>query len=120
MISMKNFVSELLATFALVFCGTGAIIIDQLSGGAITHIGVALTFGLVVMCMIFAFGKISGAHMNPAVSLAMVIAGELKPVKLPVYIGGQAIGALMASITLINYWELHCHQVVKCSHSSWK
>ncbi|MEO6851670.1 MAG: aquaporin, partial [Mucilaginibacter sp.] len=59
---MKNYTAEFVGTFALVFCGTGAIIIDQQSGGAVTHAGVAITFGLIVMSMIYSLGNISGAH----------------------------------------------------------
>ena len=53
---MRNYIAEGIGTFALVFCGTGAVIIDQQSGGAVTHVGVALTFGLIVMSMIYTFG----------------------------------------------------------------
>ena len=62
---MKKLTSELLGTFALVFAGTGAIVIDDVSHGAVSHAGVALTFGLIVLAMIYAFGDISGAHLNP-------------------------------------------------------
>ena len=67
---MKKYLAELLGTFTLVFCGTGAIVINQESGGAVTHVGIATTFGLVVMAMIYTFGSVSGAHLNPAVTLA--------------------------------------------------
>ena len=66
---MKKYVAEAIGTFALVFAGTGAIVINDVSGGAVTHVGVALTFGLVVMAMIYAVGDLSGAHLNPAVTL---------------------------------------------------
>src|SRR4051812_22057436 len=72
--SMNKYIAELLGTFALVFCGTGAIIIDQQSNGAVTHVGVAITFGFIVMAVIYALGDISGAHMNPAVTIAFTIA----------------------------------------------
>ena len=71
---MKKYYAEALGTFALVFCGTGAIIINQESGGAITHMGIAFTFGLIVMVMIYALGPVSGAHLNPAVTIAFTIA----------------------------------------------
>jgi len=67
---LKKSVSEILGTFALVFCGTGALVIDKVTGGAVSHVGVAVTFGLIVMAMIYALGEISGAHLNPAVSIA--------------------------------------------------
>lgn len=72
---MKRYIAEILGTFALVFCGTGAIIINQQSSGAITHVGIAMTFGLIVMAMIYALGHISGAHLNPAVTIAFLYIG---------------------------------------------
>ncbi len=62
--------AEFIGTFALVFVGCGAIMVDEISGGQLGHLGVATTFGLVIMVMIFATGHISGAHFNPAVTLA--------------------------------------------------
>nr|MCU0797860.1 aquaporin [Akkermansiaceae bacterium] len=64
---MRKPLAEFLGTFFLVFAGTGAIVIDQVFAGAIGHVGIALTFGLVVMVMIHSFGDVSGAHLNPAV-----------------------------------------------------
>jgi aquaporin NIP len=97
---MRNYVAEFIGTFALVFCGTGAVIIDQQSGGAVTHVGVAITFGLIVMSMIYALGNISGAHLNPAVSIAFTIAKRFPVKQLPGYIISQLAGALLASFTL--------------------
>ncbi|MBX2907762.1 MAG: aquaporin [Taibaiella sp.] len=97
---MRNYVSELIGTFALVFCGTGAIVINQQSGGAITHVGVAITFGLIVMSMIYALGSVSGAHMNPAVSIAFVVAKRFPGKELLPYVLSQVAGAVMASGTL--------------------
>ena len=97
---MRKYLAELIGTFALIFCGTGAIIINQESGGAITHVGIAITFGLIVTTMIYTIGDISGAHLNPAVTIAFCIAKEF-PIKdiLP-YIVSQGIGAVLASFTL--------------------
>ena len=97
---IKKSISELLGTFALVFCGTGAIIIDKETGGGVSHIGVAITFGLIVMSMIYALGGISGAHLNPAVSIAFTFAGRLPAKALGYYIASQITGALLASTTL--------------------
>jgi len=67
--------AEAIGTFTLVFAGTGAIVIND-TAGAITHVGVALTFGLVVMAMIYALGDVSGCHINPAATLAFWLAGR--------------------------------------------
>lgn len=97
---MKKYVAELLGTFIMVFCGTGAMVIDQQTGGAITHVGVALTWGLVVMSLIYAFGNVSGAHMNPAVSFAFTLAGRFEVKQLLPYIVSQLLGAMLASVML--------------------
>jgi aquaporin Z len=94
---MRKLVAEAFGTFALVFAGTGAIIIDDTSRGVITHVGVALTFGLVVMAMIYAVGETSGAHLNPAVTLGFWAAKRFPARWTPLYIGAQAAGALVAS-----------------------
>lgn len=67
---MKKYIAEFIGTFALVFCGTGAIVINDITDGTISHVGVATTFGLIVTVMIYSFGNISGAHINPAVTIA--------------------------------------------------
>lgn len=97
---MRKYFAELLGTFALVFCGTGAIVINQESGGAITHAGIAVTFGLIVSAMIYALGSISGAHLNPAVSIAFWIAKKFPAKEILPYIISQAVGAFMASLCL--------------------
>lgn len=97
---IKKLVAEFTGTYFLVFCGTGAIIINQVSGGAITHAGIAATFGLVVMSLIYAFGEISGAHFNPAVSIAFSVAKKFPVSSLPGYILMQCAGAIAASFTL--------------------
>jgi aquaporin NIP len=97
---MRNYIAELIGTFALVFCGTGAIIINQQSGGVITHAGIAITFGLIVMSMIYSLGNISGAHLNPAVSIAFAAAKRFPVSQLIPYIISQLAGACLASLTL--------------------
>lgn len=97
---MKKLTAEFLGTFALVFAGTGAIVINAASGGSIGHQGIALTFGLIVLAMVYCFGDISGAHLNPAVSLAFAAAGRFSWAEVPGYLGAQTLGALAASGTL--------------------
>jgi aquaporin Z len=97
---MKKYIAESIGTFAMIFCGTGAIIINHETGGMITHAGVATVWGLIVAAMIYTIGDISGAHLNPAVTIAFWFA-KLFPAKeiLPYFIS-QALGAFTASITL--------------------
>lgn len=94
---MKRYLAEAIGTFALVFAGTGAIVVDDVSGGVVTHVGVALTFGLTVMTMIYAVGDVSGAHLNPAVTLGFWIARRLPGREVGPYVGAQLAGALLAS-----------------------
>jgi aquaporin Z len=97
---MRKLLAEFLGTYALVFAGTGAIVVDQQFHGAITHVGIAITFGLIVMSMIYAFGDISGAHLNPAVSIAFTVAGRFPLKEMLPYILTQLAGACLASLTL--------------------
>jgi aquaporin Z len=97
---MNRLLSEAVGTFVLVLAGTGAIVVNETSGGAITHVGVALTFGLTVAAMICALGDVSGAHMNPAVSIALGVAGRFPGRAVPGYVAAQLAGALAASLLL--------------------
>lgn len=97
---LRKSVSEIIGTFTLVFCGTGAIVIDNVTKGGVTHAGVAITFGLVVTAMIYGLGDVSGAHLNPAVSIAFALAGRLPIKSLGVYLVSEVIGAFLASLTL--------------------
>jgi aquaporin Z len=98
--AIRKSLAEFLGTFAMVFAGTGAIVINAESGGAITHLGVALTFGLIVLAMIYTLGDVSGAHMNPAVTLAFAVAGLFPFASVLLYLAAQFSGALLASLTL--------------------
>jgi aquaporin NIP len=100
---MKRYISELIGTFSMVFCGCGAMTVNEITGGSITHVGVAMTWGLIVMAMIYAFGEISGAHFNPAVTVAFACAKKFNWKDVPAYISFQIIGAFLA-ITLL--WVL--------------
>src|SRR5438045_5851269 len=104
---MKKLLAELIGTFALVFAGTGAIIINDVSGGAVTHVGVACTFGLVVMAMIYAVGDVSGAHFNPAVTCGFWLARRSSGRYVLPYIAAQLSGAFVASLTLRFLFPAH-------------
>jgi aquaporin NIP len=117
---MKQFVAEGIGTFCLVFAGTGAIVINDVSGGQVTHVGIALTFGLVVMAMIYAIGDISGAHLNPAVTLGFWFARRLPGADIGPYIISQLIGAFAATCLL---WGMFAHSTLGATHpagSAWQ
>jgi aquaporin NIP len=118
--NMRKYVAEIIGTFALVFCGTGAIIINSETGGSIGHAGVAITFGLVVMAMIYALGDISGAHLNPAVTIAFTIAGRFQTRQLLPYVGSQLAGALLASgvLRLLFPRDLHLGATIPAGSSA--
>lgn len=98
---MKQYIAELIGTFTLVFCGCGAIVTNEFSNGTVTHSGIALTFGLVVMALIYAFGETSGAHFNPAVTIAFTYAKRFPLKEVPKYILAQCIGAILAALMLV-------------------
>lgn len=93
--------AELIGTYALVLAGTGAIVIDAVRGGVIGHVGVAITFGLIVMVMIYAVGDISGAHFNPAVTIAFCAAGQFPVRQVLPYVLAQLVGAALGSATIL-------------------
>jgi aquaporin Z len=96
-LNLKPLLAEFIGTFALVFAGTGAIVINDVSGGAVTHVGIALTFGLVIMAMIYTVGDISGAHFNPAVTSAFWLSGRFAGKQVLPYVLSQGAGAIAAS-----------------------
>ncbi|HEX8998059.1 MAG TPA: MIP family channel protein [Ktedonobacterales bacterium] len=93
-------IAEGIGTFALVFAGCGAIIVNQLSRGAITHVGVSLVFGLIIVAMIYTTGHLSGAHLNPAVTLGFVLARHFPLNRLVGYWLAQCLGAIAAAEVL--------------------
>ena len=96
-LNLKPLLAEFIGTFALVFAGTGAIVINDVSGGTVTHVGIALTFGLVIMAMIYTVGDISGAHFNPAVTSAFWLSGRFAGKQVLPYVLSQCFGAIAAS-----------------------
>jgi aquaporin NIP len=97
---VKKYLAEFIGTFALVFAGTGAIVVNEVSGGLVTHVGVALTFGLIVLAMIYTLGDISGAHINPAVTVGFWFSRRLAGREVLPYLGSQCAGALAASLIM--------------------
>ena len=92
--------AEFLGTFFLVFFGCGAVIVNELFGGELGQLGICIVFGLVVMAVIYSFGNVSGAHINPAVTLALCFAGRFDLKLLPSYVAMQLIGATLAALFL--------------------
>jgi len=97
---LRNCISETIGTFFLVFAGTGAMVVDTYSGGALGHVGIAMTWGLIVLVLIYAIGDVSGAHFNPAVTIAFWLAKRFDGKEVLPYIIAQSLGAFIASFTL--------------------
>ena len=104
---MRRLAAEAIGTFALVFAGTGAIVINDVTGGTVSHVGIALTFGLIVLAMIYAVGDVSGAHLNPAVTLGFFAARRFPGRSVLPYIGSQCAGAFLASLCLRLMFPAH-------------
>jgi MIP family channel proteins len=96
--------AEGLAAFALVFAGCGAIVADAQYDGALGSVGVSLVFGLIIMVMIYATGHLSGAHINPAVTLAFTLTRHFSPRDAVAYIGAQVAGATAGALVLLSVW----------------
>lgn len=99
---MKKYYSEFIGTFIMMFCGTGAMIIDETTNGSVTHVGVAITWGLIVMSLIYALGETSGAHFNPAVTIAFTVNKNFPLKEVLPYLASQFIGAISAT-SLLKY-----------------
>lgn len=97
----RELLAESIGTFILVFAGTGAVMVNQISDGAVTHLGVSFVFGAAVTALIYTFGHISGAHFNPAVTLAFWRSGFLPTFKVLPYIIAQILGGVLASLMLL-------------------
>ncbi len=104
---MKKLVAEFIGTSSLVFAGTGAIVINDMSSGSITHVGLALTFGLIVLAMIYTVGDISGAHLNPAVNSAFWLSDRFAGQQVLPHILAQCFGAIAASSVLHFLFPTH-------------
>lgn len=96
---LSSLYAEFIGTFAMVFCGTAAMAVHETTG-AIAHEGVAITWGLIVMVMIYSFGELSGAHFNPAVTVSFALAKRFAWKKVPSYIVTQVLAAIIASVAV--------------------
>ena len=106
--SRKNiYIAEAIGTFALVFAGCGAIVVNDLFSAPLGHVGISTVFGLVVMAVIYSIGNISGAHINPAVTLGFYFAGRIKKKVILPYIASQLIGAIAAAGVLKLLFSSH-------------
>lgn len=101
---VRRAAAEGLAAFALVFAGCGAIVADVVYGGALGTVGISLVFGLVIMAMVYATGHLSGAHVNPAVTLAFVLTRHFPVREAAAYVGAQTAGAVLAALALLAIW----------------
>ncbi len=99
--------SEFLGTFLLVFVGCGAIVVNDLYGGVLGHVGVNAVFGLVVMAVIYAVGNVSGAHINPAVTIGFYFSGRIGASEIPAYLFAQIAGAITAGFILLILFPDH-------------
>ncbi|MCB0410162.1 MAG: aquaporin, partial [Flavobacteriales bacterium] len=97
---MKKYIVELIGTYFLIFVGCGAMVINTEMNGVITHAGVAMSWGLIVMVLIYSLGEISGAHLNPAVTIGFLVAKRFKWKEVTPYVFSQLVGALLAAYSL--------------------
>jgi aquaporin NIP len=100
----RRALAEALATFALVFAGAGAIVADTAYGGELGNVGIALVFGLTIMVMVYATGHLSGAHINPAVTVAFSLTRHFPPRDSVAYIAAQLVGGALAGLLLLLLW----------------
>lgn len=99
--AVAPYLAEFLGTFALVFAGPGAVAVDAASGGGVTGVGIGISFGLIVMVMIYSVGHISGCHINPAITVAFVALGRMPVPKAAGYIVVQLAAAVAASLAVV-------------------
>jgi len=116
---IKKLIAEWIGTFTMVFAGTGAVVIDSLTG-KISHIGVAIVFGLVVMALIYTFGHISGAHFNPAVTIAFMVQRSISLKVGLLYIVTQCAAALFASLCLLTMFGNVANLGASLPRDSWQ
>ncbi|KAF2602172.1 hypothetical protein F2Q70_00027257 [Brassica cretica] len=96
----QKLIAEMIGTYFLIFAGCGVVVVNVLYGGTVTFPGICVTWGLIVMVMIYSTGHISGAHFNPAVTLTFAVFRRFPWYQVPLYIGAQLTGSLLGSLTL--------------------
>jgi len=101
----RRALAEGLAAFALVFAGCGAIVSNEVYGGGLGAVGVSLVFGLIIMVMVYATGHLSGAHINPAVTIAFTLTRHFPRRDAAAYIVAQAVGAVLGALVLLAMWS---------------
>lgn len=116
---LKKLLAECIGTYFLVFAGTGAIIVDHLTH-TLSHSGVAITFGLAVLALIYTFGHISGAHFNPAVTIGFAILKDISAAGALMYITAQTAGAVLASVSLLAIFGNVAHLGATVPNASWQ
>uniref|UniRef100_A0A0D9Y4X7 Uncharacterized protein n=1 Tax=Oryza glumipatula TaxID=40148 RepID=A0A0D9Y4X7_9ORYZ len=97
---MQKILAEILGTYFMIFAGCGAVVVNQSTGGAVTFPGICAVWGLVVTVLVYSVGHISGAHFNPAVTVAFATCGRFRWKQVPSYVVAQVLGSTMASLTL--------------------
>src|SRR5919107_6159593 len=100
----RRALAEGLAAFALIFAGAGAVVADTAYDGALGTVGIALVFGLIVMAMVYATGHLSGAHINPAVTVAFTLSRHFPARDAAAYVGAQLVGAILGALLLLAVW----------------
>lgn len=95
-----SYLAEMSGTFGIVFVGTGSVVVNNYTDGLVTHAGISISFGVIVMAMIYLFGKASGAHFNPAVTLSLWMARKFERQQVLPYLLSQLLGAFLGSLLL--------------------
>ena len=99
-IILKRYLSEFIGTFFLVFFGCGSVVVNDVTGGSVSHVGICICWGFVVFILIYSLGRVSGTHINPAVTIAFMSVGQLKPKDAVGYVISQTGGAILAALVL--------------------
>ena len=103
----KKYLAEVIGTFTLIFFITGAIVVNEVTSGALTNGGVSILSSIIVFVIVITIGDISGAHINPAVTIGFVAARRMQRTEAMYYILAQAIGAILASLVLKGVFPHH-------------